>query len=75
MKNFDEIKRTFSNHRRWRDFIATIHESMTFPGTLTYPNVIGGLRERTLGARNANTRCNAFRVEIPPMSVRTSLQD
>jgi hypothetical protein len=25
------VKRQFSNHRRWREFIAAIHETPTFP--------------------------------------------
>jgi hypothetical protein len=25
------VKRQFSNHRRWREFIAAIHETATFP--------------------------------------------
>lgn len=84
MKNFDSIKRTFSNHRQWRDFIATVHESVGYPCAVTYPNIIGALRigrrlsfhsQRTSGARDVNTHCNASRVEIPLMSVRMSLQD
>jgi hypothetical protein len=44
MKNFDSVKRTFSNHRQWRDFIATVQESVGYPCTVTYPDVIGALR-------------------------------
>jgi hypothetical protein len=51
MKNFDDIKRTFSNHRQWRDFIATIPESVSHPGAVTYPNAV---RSR---ARMASVRC------------------
>jgi hypothetical protein len=32
MNNFDAVTRTFSNHRQWRDFMAAIHASVTFPG-------------------------------------------
>jgi hypothetical protein len=83
MKNFDSIKRTFSNHPQWRDFIATVHESVGYPCAVTYPNIIGALRlrrlnfhsPRTSGARDVSTHCNASRAEIPPMSARMSLQD
>jgi hypothetical protein len=84
MKNFDSIRRTFSNHRQWREFIAAIHDSVNYPCPVTYPNVIGALRmgrplnvslQKTSGARDVSTRCSASRVEIPPMSIRMSLQD
>jgi hypothetical protein len=41
MTNFDDV---FSNHRQWRDFIAAVHESVTYPCTVTYPMVLGALR-------------------------------
>ena len=31
MANFDDVRRKFSNHRQWRDFIAAVHESVTYP--------------------------------------------
>jgi hypothetical protein len=33
----------FSN-RRWRKFIATVHDSVTDPCSVTYPMVLGALR-------------------------------
>ena len=44
MANFDDVRRKFSNHRQWRDFIAAVHESVTYPCTVTYPMVLGALR-------------------------------
>ncbi len=41
MANFDDV---FSNHRQWRDFIAAVHESVTYPCTVTYPMVLSALR-------------------------------
>lgn len=35
---------SFSNHRQWREFIAAVHESVTYPCAVTYPKVIGALR-------------------------------
>ena len=32
MNNFDAVTRTFSNRRQWRDFMAAIHASVTYPG-------------------------------------------
>jgi len=29
MANFDNVKREFSNHRQWREFIAAVHESVS----------------------------------------------
>jgi len=34
----------FPNHRQWRDFMAAIHESMTYPCAVTYPKIIAALR-------------------------------
>ncbi|HME40953.1 MAG TPA: hypothetical protein VKG63_18515 [Steroidobacteraceae bacterium] len=44
MNNFEDFKRRFSNHRQWREFIGLVHESVTYPRTVTYPKVIGALR-------------------------------
>jgi hypothetical protein len=50
MANFDSVRRTFSNpgtfsnHRQWRDFIAAVHESVTYPCSVTYPMVLSALR-------------------------------
>jgi hypothetical protein len=34
----------FSNHRKWREFVTALHESVTYPCAVTYPKVIGALR-------------------------------
>jgi hypothetical protein len=34
----------FSNHRKWREFVSAVHESVTYPCAATYPKVIGALR-------------------------------
>jgi hypothetical protein len=34
----------FSNHRKWREFVTAVHESVTYPRAVTYPKVIGALR-------------------------------
>jgi hypothetical protein len=44
MTNLDQMRRKFSNHRQWRDFIAAVHESVTHPCSATYPMVLGALR-------------------------------
>jgi hypothetical protein len=44
MANFDNVRREFSNHRQWREFIAALHESMAYPCSVTYPMVLGALR-------------------------------
>jgi hypothetical protein len=42
--HLDEVKLKFPNHRQWREFIATIHESVTQPCAATYPMVLNALR-------------------------------
>ncbi len=53
------MRQKFSNHRQWRDFIASVHASVTIPCTATYPIVLDALRAgRTwfsLGAARAST--------------------
>jgi hypothetical protein len=44
MTNFDEVRRKFSNHRQWREFVAAVHESVTNPCSVTYPVVVSALR-------------------------------
>lgn len=44
MTNFDDTKHKFSNHRQWSEFVTAVHESVTYPCTVTYPKVIGALR-------------------------------
>jgi hypothetical protein len=44
MTNFDDMRRKFSNHRQWRDFVSAVHESVTYPCSVTYPMVLDALR-------------------------------
>lgn len=44
MSEFQDFKRKFSNNRQWREFVAAVHESVTYPCAVTYPKVIGALR-------------------------------
>jgi hypothetical protein len=39
MTTVDETRHNFSNRRQWRDFIASVHASMTLPCAVTYPMV------------------------------------
>ncbi len=41
------VKRQFSNHRRWRDFIAAIHETATLPCAVVHANSAELLRWQT----------------------------
>jgi hypothetical protein len=62
MKNSDGVKRTFSNHRQWRDFIASVHESVDHPSAVTYPSVIGAMR---MGRRlNISSQSSSARREF-----------
>jgi hypothetical protein len=70
----DEATRKFSNHRRWQDFVAAVHDSVTYPLSMTYPKAIEALRTsrawfsevRTQVARDVNTHCIGFPARIPP---------
>jgi hypothetical protein len=44
MSEFRDFKRKFSNSRQWREFVAAVHESVTYPCAVTYPKVISALR-------------------------------
>ena len=44
MNDIEDIKSNFSNDRQWRDFVAVVHDSVTYPCAITYPKVIGALR-------------------------------
>lgn len=44
MTAFDDMRRKFSNHRQWRDFIAAVQDSMSQPCSATYPMVLDALR-------------------------------
>ncbi len=39
-----DIKRRFSNHREWREFIKAVQDSVTYPSAATYPMLLGALR-------------------------------
>jgi hypothetical protein len=65
MSQLNDMKRTFSNHRQWRDFIAAVHETVAYPCAVTYPNIIGSLRRMSV-AGYVNIRCSDSRAKIPP---------
>jgi hypothetical protein len=44
MANFHNVRREFSNHRQWREFIAAVHESVAYPCSVTYPMVLRALQ-------------------------------
>jgi len=44
MKEFDDMQSKFCNQRQWRDFAAAVHESVSYPASVTYPKVISALR-------------------------------
>ena len=54
----------FSNHRKWREFVTAVHESVAYPCTVTYPKVIGALRSGrdwfNDGAARASTRASSW---------------
>jgi len=62
MKDFEETRRKFSNHRQWREFVTAVHESVTYPCAVTYPKVIEALRSGrdwfSNGAARASTWLN-----------------
>lgn len=53
------MTRKFSNHRQWREFVAAVHESVSFPCVATYPMVLSALRSGrvwfNVGAARAST--------------------
>src|SRR5260370_33059153 len=57
MANFDDV---FSNHRQWRDFIAAVHESVTYPCTVTYPMVLGALRSSRAWFNDGAARASSW---------------
>jgi hypothetical protein len=64
MANFDNVRREFSNHRQWREFIAAVHESVAYPCSVTYPMVLGALRSSGAwfsdGASRASLRAKSW---------------
>jgi hypothetical protein len=44
MANVDDVRRKFSNHRQWREFISAVHASVSYPCSVTYPAVLSALR-------------------------------
>jgi len=57
MANFNDV---FSNHRQWRDFIAAVHESVTYPCTVTYPMVLGALRSSRAWFNDGAARASSW---------------
>jgi hypothetical protein len=73
MANFDHVRRKFSNHRQWREFIAAVHESVAYPCSVTYPVVLSALRSGRAwfydGAARA-TNWLSSRTEVDGQSLR-----
>jgi len=69
MTNFDAVTRTFSNHRQWRDFMAAIHASVTYPCAGTYPKVIGALRPSRAGFNRGMFSGGAVRARSEALSL------
>jgi hypothetical protein len=44
MTTIDDMRRKFPNRRQWRDFIASVHDTVTLPCAATYPMVMDALR-------------------------------
>jgi hypothetical protein len=44
MREFQDFKRKFTNNRQWREFVAAVHESVTYPCAVTYPKMISALQ-------------------------------
>jgi len=42
MTHYDDMTRKFCNHRRWREFVGAVHQSVT--RQVTYPTVLNALR-------------------------------
>jgi hypothetical protein len=51
----------FSNHRQWREFVTAVHESVTYPCTVTYPKVINALRSGRNWFHDEAVRADAAR--------------
>lgn len=64
MANFDNVRRQFSNHRQWREFIAAVHESVAYPCSVTYPMVLRAVRSSrdwfSDGASRASSRATSW---------------
>jgi hypothetical protein len=68
----------FSNHRKWREFVTAVHESVTSPCAATYPKVISALRSgRDLfndGAARASSWLSGSAAPQPPISLERALR-
>jgi hypothetical protein len=51
----------FSNHRKWREFVTAVHESVTYPCAVTYPKVIGALRSGRDWFNDGAARASSWR--------------
>jgi hypothetical protein len=67
----------FSNHRKWREFVTAVHESVAHPCAVTYPKVIGALRSgRNLfndGAARASSWLSGSASPHPTISLEHAL--
>ena len=78
MANIDEVRRKFPthrkfpNHREWREFIAAVHESVTYPCSVTYPVVLSALRSGRAGFYDGAARATNWlssRTEVDGQSL------
>jgi hypothetical protein len=66
------VKRQFSNHRRWREFIAAIHETATFPCAVSHVKGVGLLRWQT-SANWLSVGANAGVRDSQPAAMRVDV--
>jgi len=72
LAHLDEVKRKFTNHRQWREFVAAIHESVTQPCAATYPMVLNALRSGRAWFNDGAARASSWLGgNFPPASDRT----
>jgi hypothetical protein len=56
MKILIDAERKFPNPRRWQEFVAAVHESVTYPLSATYPKAIQALRASRAWFSDARTQ-------------------
>jgi hypothetical protein len=52
----------FSNHRQWRQFVTTVHQSLVQPYCVAYPKAISALRAPM--QRSAWSECKSLWMRI-----------
>ena len=66
------VKRRFSNHRQWREFIAAVHESITSPSPVSSARAGEVLRWQT-SANWLSVRRDAAVVKRQPAAMRVDI--